>query len=176
MSRSGGGGCAYIYISEFLTPRNPDLKYFPEIFPVNFSLRFRDRLTRVDRDSIEKTGNYAILIDREIASKFWVPYFLNARARDPLCHLILLVTDPEMNDWVEDEHPSVQFSAIIRNNGMKLDKRFKAHALEIVNDATNYKVVAAVDGNFTMRDEYTKAGVPFVFDEKGTLQGTMGLF
>lgn len=121
-------------------------------------------------------GQYAILIDREIASSFWVPYFLNARARDPLCSLILVVTDPEANDWTEEEHPGVEFDVIIRNTGMKLDKVFKLRALDIINSASHYKVVAAVDGTFTTRDEYTKAGVPFVFNEHGTLQGTMGLF
>lgn len=117
----------------------------------------------------DNTRNYAILVDQSAMNENWSLDFVRARAKDPLCRLILLVDYPDTMDYDSYQWAGVEFDVIVRNSGLKRTPEFKIHALSIIKDASDYNIVAAVETTRIMREVYFNDGVPFVFDEKGSL-------
>ena len=108
----------------------------------------------------------AIIVD-------WALYCANGhaqefvKAREGQARMILLVSDPESNDYVHpaDSHPTentpdgIEWDAVIRNTGKLSDVVFKMNALDIILNVSNLDPVVALDSNSSINRSYRASGV-----------------
>lgn len=125
------------------------------------------------------TTNAAIIVD-------WTLFHSNPYTqrfvleREDSARLILLVNDPESDDYVHPADvtadtfvpknivfpmPDIEWDAVIRNTG-KLDVvDFKTKALSILKEASNINPVIGLDANHEVNAMYRKSGVLITIED-----------
>lgn len=111
--------------------------------------------------------NTAILVDWTLFSNNpYIQDFVDARKAQ--ARLVLLVEDPENNDYEHDFSPAVpdiEWDAVIRNTGGLTDVVFKATALSVIQDASNMIPVIGLDYKKHINELYREGGVLITIED-----------
>lgn len=115
------------------------------------------------------TTRTAILVDFDLwkaheTVQRWI------KLRENKASLVLLVTDPEHNDfdWENTDIPfdTPEWAAVMRNSMHLRDIAFKTSALVILQDSSNLAPVIALDDDLHVQQMYEDGGVLLAMGEK----------
>ena len=115
------------------------------------------------------TARTAILVDYDMwryfdRVKYWV------KLREKNAALILLVSEPEVNDfeWDDTRNPpdTPEWAAVIRNSKHLKDIAFKTAALCVVQDSSSLIPTIALDQDLAVQQMFEDGGVLLALGEK----------